>query len=202
MTDGPVQNPENRGATAFRGRTGWRRQRRSGYCRAVAQEGRHRSRTRLLAERRPSLVRLLIALFVARIAVTVTEIAESRVLGWSALITAVIGIEAWRAWSVRRDARRDPSAASHAEPVPDSVWDRVLRPLERHAPLALYVLSALYLAAFLALLVAGEPRDVLLDVAVIAREAITVFFLLVIVAAYRSIRPPRPRAAPDTAPPG
>ena len=168
----------------------------------MAAEGRHRSRTRLLAERRPSIVRLLIALFVARMAVAVTEVAEARVSAWSALITVAIGIEAWRAWSVRRDARRDPAAAPHAEPLPDSGWDRLLRPVERHAPLALYGLSVVYLAAFLGLVAAGEPRDVLLDVAVIAREAITFFFLIVIVAAYRSIRPPRASAAPDPAPPG
>jgi hypothetical protein len=55
------------------------------------------SRIVAIAERRGSLVRLLIALFVARIVVTVTEIVESEVTLWSALITAAIGLEAWRA---------------------------------------------------------------------------------------------------------
>ena len=141
-------------------------------------------RTRALVERRTSLVRLLIALFVARIVVTITEIAEARLTWWSVLVTAAIGAEAWRAWIVAR-AGRDAAAA---EPIPDPGWDRVLRPLERYGPAVLTVLTVLYAAAFIALTVAGESRDRLLDVTVIAREALTFFFLFVLVAGYRSIR--------------
>lgn len=144
-----------------------------------------RSRTRDLAERRPSLVRLLIALFVARVAVTAVEVTESRLTWWSLLVTAAIGIEAWRAWTVSRVARTE-----HAEPAPppDSRWDRFLRPLERSGPAVLYALTAVFLAATLVLVILGDPRDTLLDIAIIGRELTTLFFLAVIVAAYLSLR--------------
>ena len=158
-----------------------------------------RSRTRQLAERRPSIVRLLIALFVARIAVTVTEVGESQVTWWSAVITLAIGLEAWRAYSVRRDARHDPGRQA-PPPPPDSAWDRMLRPVEHYGPPALYVLSVVYLAAWAGLAIAGEPRDTLLDIAVVAREVITFAFLFVILAAYRSLRDVAPSAPAAPAP--
>ncbi|HEY8583761.1 MAG TPA: hypothetical protein VIL49_12465 [Capillimicrobium sp.] len=148
---------------------------------------RHRGRTRDIAERRQTIVALLIALFVARIVVTATEIAEERLTWWAALITLAIGIEAWRAWTVARTRRRHPDAPP-PPPLPDSPSDRLLRPLERRGPVVLYALAAVYLAAFLALAAAGESHETLLDVALIARELTTVLFLIVIVAATRSVR--------------
>ena len=144
-----------------------------------------RSRTRDLAERRPSLVRLLIALFVARVAVTVVEVTETRLTWWSLLVTLAIGIEAWRAWTVSRVAKVEHS---HPAPLPDSKWDRFLRPLERRGPAVLYSLTAVFLAATLVLLILGNPHDTLLDIAIIAREITTLFFLTVILAAYLSVR--------------
>jgi hypothetical protein len=138
-----------------------------------------------LAERRPSLVRLLIALFVARVAVTVVEVTETRVTWWSLLVTAAIGIEAWRAWSVSRvpeAGRADPA------PLPDSKWDRFLRPLERSGPAVLYFLTAIFVAATLALVILGSSHDTLLDIAIIGREITTLIFFAVIVAAYLSVR--------------
>ncbi|HEU4658507.1 MAG TPA: hypothetical protein VFR97_13325 [Capillimicrobium sp.] len=157
-----------------------------------AAEGmrRHRSRTRDLAERRRTLVKLLIALFVARIVVTITEIAESGVTWWSLLVTAAIGIEAWRAWNVSRAARAHPDAPP-PPPLPDTAWDRMLRPLERFGPASLYAFAVLYALAYLALLAAGASRDTLVDVAVAAREVITLFFLFVLIAGYRSVRAAR-----------
>jgi hypothetical protein len=148
------------------------------------------SRTVAIAERRGSLVRLLIALFVARMIVTVTEIIESEITWFSAVVTAAIGLEAWRAWRVSRVARRagDKSAVA----LPDSVWNRMLLPLERRGPVALYVLTALYAVAFGALLVASESRETLLAVAQISREVITFGFLAVLFAGYRAVRPTSP----------
>jgi hypothetical protein len=143
-------------------------------------------KTVALAERRGSLVRLLIALFVARIVVTITEIAESEVTVFSAVITAAIGIEAWRAWRVSRVAQREGGPAVE---LPDTVWNRILLPLERRGPVILYVLSAAYSIAYVAVRIAGESRDTLLDAAVISREAITFLFLGVLVAGYLSVRP-------------
>jgi hypothetical protein len=125
-----------------------------------------------LAKRRASLVRLLIALFVARIVVTITEIVESEVTLFSAVVTAAIGIEAWRAWRVSRVARQEGGAI-------------VTLP----GPLVLYVLATAYAIAFVAVLAAGESRDTLLDAAVISREVITFVFLGVLVAGYLSVRP-------------
>jgi hypothetical protein len=160
----------------------------SRYIRGVASD-RHRrlgSRTLALAERRRSLVRLLIALFVARVVVTVTEIVESEVTLFSAIITAAIGLEAWRAWRVSRLASRDGGGEVE---LPDTVWNRLLLPLERRGPALLYILTAAYATAFVALLAAGESRDTLLDAAVISREIVTFFFLGVLVAGYLSVRP-------------
>lgn len=144
-----------------------------------------RSRTRDLAERRPSLVRLLIALFVARVAVTVVELTETRLTWWSLLVTAAIGIEAWRAWSVSRVSGAEQPAPTAP---PDSRSDRFLRPLERAGPAVLYALTAIFLVAALVLVIVGNPHDSLLDVAIIAREITTLFFLAVIVAGYLSVR--------------
>lgn len=148
-----------------------------------------RGRTRDLVERRLSLVRLLIAIFVARIAVTVVEVTESRLEFWTVLITLAIAIEAWRAWSVARVAKQGELAP--AAPVPDSGWDRFLRPLERRGPAVIYALTALFVVAVLVLLALGDPRDTLLDIAVIGREVTTVVFLAVILAGYMSVRKPK-----------
>lgn len=150
-------------------------------------EPRHRlrSRTRDLAERRLSLVRLLIALFVARMVVTVAEVTEQRLSLWSVLITAAIGIEAWRAWTVSRVAKRE---RREPEPLPDSPWDRFLRPLERRGPAIIYALTALFVVAALVLLALGNPHDALLDVALICREITTLVFLAVLLAGYMSVR--------------
>jgi hypothetical protein len=143
-------------------------------------------KTVALARRRASLVRLLIALFVARIVVTITEIVESELTVFSAVVTAAIGIEAWRAWRVSRVAKRKGDASVT---LPDTVWNRLLLPLERRGPLALYVLTVAYAIAFVVVLAAGESRDALLDAAVISREIITLVFLAVLVAGYLSVRP-------------
>jgi hypothetical protein len=148
-----------------------------------------RSRTRDLVERRLSLVRLVIAIFVARIAVTVVEVSESNITFWSALITLAIGIEAWRAWSVMRVARRGDLRPA---PVPDSGWDRFLRPLERTGPAVIYALTAVFVVAVLVVVALGNSRDALLDAAQIGREITTVFFLAVVLAGYMSTRQTAP----------
>lgn len=144
-----------------------------------------RSRTRDLVEKRISLVRLLIAIFVARIAVTVLEVGESNISLWGALITLAIAVEAWRAWTVARVAKRGDVAAA---PIADSGWDRFLRPLERSGPVVIYTLTAIFVVAVLVLLVLGESHDTLLDAALIGREITTFFFLGVIFAGYMSVR--------------
>jgi hypothetical protein len=157
---------------------------------ATAEPGRKprlRSRTRDLVERRLSLVRLVIAIFVARIAVTVVELGESSISFFSALITIAIAIEAWRAWSVMRIARRGELTPA---PVPDSGWDRFLRPLERTGPVVIYALTAVFVVAALVLVALGNPRDTLLEVAQIGREITTFFFLAVVLAGYMSTRQP------------
>lgn len=153
--------------------------------RAAEKRTRLRSRTRDLAERRPSLVRLLIALFVARLVVTVVELTESRLTWWALLITAAIGLEAWRAWSVSRVATAEHLKAA---PLPDSRWARFLRPLERSGPAVLYSLTAIFAAATVVLVILGSSHDTLLDVAIIGREITTLFFLAVMTAAYFSVR--------------
>lgn len=155
---------------------------------AAKQRPRLRSRTRDLAERRLTLVKLLVAIFVARMVVTVVELTEQRLSFWSILVTAAIAVEAWRAWSVARVAKRE-----HAEPaqLPDNAWDRFLRPLERVGPAVVYGLTALFVVAALVLLVLGDPHDRLLSIAIVCREITTVVFVGVILAAYMSVREAR-----------
>ncbi len=152
------------------------------------------SRTRELVERRRSLARLIITLFLARLATTVVEVAESHVTWWSALITVAIGLEAWRAWTVIRTARGD-AGVSAAPAEPDSAWDRILRPVERYGPAVLVVLTVVYVVAVVVLAVEGTSRDTLLDIGLAGREATTFFFVFVLLAGYASVRRAEPTAA-------
>ncbi len=136
-------------------------------------------------ERRLSLVRLLIALFVGRMVVTVVEMTEQRLSFFSALITLAIAVEAWRAWSVSRVAK---NGELNPVPIPDSPWDRFLRPLERVGPAVIYALTAVFVVAAVVLLLLGNPHDALLDVALVCREVTTVVFVAVILAGYMSVR--------------
>jgi hypothetical protein len=131
------------------------------------------------------MVRLLIALFVARMVVTVVEVTEQRLAFWSVFVTAAIGLEAWRAWGVSRVAKRGDLEPA---PLPDTSWDRFLRPIERAGPPLLYGLTAVFLLAAAILLLLGNPHDTLLDVAIVCREITTLFFLAVILAGYMSVR--------------
>jgi hypothetical protein len=141
------------------------------------------SRAVAVAERRSSLVRLLIALFAMRIVVTVTEVIESELTPFSAVVTAAIGLEAWRAWRVSRAAGDGPPIE-----LPDTVWNRLLLPLERRGPPILYALTGAYAVAYIVLLAIGESRDTLLVGAQIARELVTFVFLGVLLAGYMSVR--------------
>jgi hypothetical protein len=117
--------------------------------------------------------------------VTVVELTEQRLTFWSILVTAAIGIEAWRAWSVSRAAK---GGDREQAPLPDTAWDRFLRPLERSGPAVIYGLTAIFVVAAVVLLVLGDPHDRLLDIAVVCREITTVVFVGVILAAYMSVR--------------
>ena len=130
-------------------------------------------------------MKLLVAIFVARMVVTVVEVTEQRLSFWSILITAAIAVEAWRAWSVARVAKREHVAAA---PLPDTAWDRFLRPLERVGPAIIYGLTAAFVLAAVVLLILGNPHDALLDIAIACREITTVVFVGVILAGYMSVR--------------
>ncbi len=117
--------------------------------------------------------------------VTVVEVTEQRLSFWSILITAAIGIEAWRAWSVARVAKRGQLEPA---PLPDTAWDRFLRPLERVGPAVIYGLTALFVVAAVVLVALGNPHDALLDIAIVCREITTFVFVGVILVAYMSVR--------------
>jgi hypothetical protein len=72
--------------------------------------------------------------------------------------------------------------------LPDTVWNRVLLPLERRGPPFLYALTAAYALAYAIALAIGESGDTLLLAAQICREAITFVFVGVLVAGYLSVR--------------
>jgi hypothetical protein len=101
------------------------------------------------------------------------------------LITLAIAVEAWRAWSVARVAPRGELAPA---PIPDSPWDRFLRPLERIGPTVIYALTAAFVVAAVVLLLLGNPHEMLLDIALVCREITTFFFVVVILAGYMSVR--------------
>ncbi|HWC09420.1 MAG TPA: hypothetical protein VG458_10245 [Solirubrobacterales bacterium] len=113
------------------------------------------------------------------------EVTEERLSLFSVLITAAIAIEAWRAWAVSRVAGREHLQAA---PIPDSGWDRFLRPLERHGPAVIYALTAIFAVVAIVLLLLGDSHEALLDAAVIGREITTFFFLAVVLAGYMSVR--------------
>lgn len=135
-----------------------------------------------LVARRASLMRLLFALVVARIVVTIAEAVESRVSWWSLAITLALVIEIWRGRAVLRAGR---SAAAAEVPVRDTPWERVLRPFERFGPPALYFLTATFIVAFLGLLVAGEPREDLVELSALVRELLSLIVIIVLVVGYR-----------------
>ncbi|UGS36384.1 hypothetical protein [Capillimicrobium parvum] len=144
-------------------------------------------------EQRLSIVRLLIALFVARIVVTVAEIAESRLTVWSVLISVAIGVEAWRAWRVRLAAKR----AGLAPPPPpaDSVWNRILTPVERVGPAVLYVVTVLFVVATVAMVADDQAQDRLLNLTLVVREITTFLFVAIFIVAALAVR--AGRAAPS-----
>lgn len=120
--------------------------------------------------------------------VTVVEVTEERLSPFSVLITLAIAIEAWRAWTVARVAKREHL---RAEPIPDSGWDRFLRPLERYGPATIYALTAVFALAAIVVLALGNSHERLLDAALIGRELTTFFFLAVVLAGYMSVRQPK-----------
>jgi hypothetical protein len=75
-----------------------------------------------------------------------------------------------------------------AAPIPDTGWDRFLRPLERFGPAVIYALTAVFVLAAVVILVIGDPHDRLLEIAVIGREITTFFFVAVVLAGYMSVR--------------
>lgn len=121
--------------------------------------------------------------------VTVVELGEQRVNLFTALITAAIAIEAWRAWAVSRVAKREHLQEA---PIPDSGWDRFLRPLEKYGPAVIYALTAAFALVAVVILILGDSHDALLDAAVIGREITTFFFVAVILSAYMSLRKSTP----------
>ncbi len=143
-----------------------------------------RSRTVSLAERRSSLVRLLIALLVARIVVTLAELTEQRLSVISLVVTAALSVEAGRAYSVSRHAGAHEVEASGE---PGGV-DRVLTAFERFGPPLLYALTIGFVIAYVALELGDRSQETLLDVTVIAREVTTLVFLAVIVLGYAWLR--------------
>jgi hypothetical protein len=145
-----------------------------------------RSRTVRLATRRRSLVKLLVALLIARIAVTIGEAIESRLTWWSLLVTAVIALEAWRAWGVARAGTAAEAADPNVQPVPSRA-EHALGFLERIGPPVLYVFTIAFAAVFIGFTVTDTDRDALLDIAVIAREALTLLFLVILVLGYRAL---------------
>jgi hypothetical protein len=103
---------------------------------------------------------------------------------------------------VLRAARRDPDAAAPA-PLPDSAWDRMLRPVERYGPIVLIVLTVAYVATVVVLAIDGTSRDRLLDIGLIGRAATPFFFLFIVGAGYLSLRGvPRADTDPSAPTPG
>ena len=143
-----------------------------------------RSRTVSLAERRSSLVRLLIALLIARIVVTLAELTEESLSVISLVVTAALAIEAWRAYAVSQHAGvREVETSGEQGKI-----DSVLRAFERFGPPLLYVLTIGFVAAYVALELGDRSQETLLDVTVIVREVTTLVFLAVIVLGYAWLR--------------
>jgi hypothetical protein len=144
------------------------------------------SRFVTLAERRRSLVRLLVALLVVRIVVTIAELIEASVSVVGLIVTLLLGIECWRAWSVAKVGARDDKTSEG--PARASRADRILMPAERWGPAVLYVTGALFAVAYVILLVSGEPRLDLVYAAEIAREILLFAVIAVLLLGRSSLK--------------
>jgi ABC-type polysaccharide/polyol phosphate export permease len=151
-----------------------------------------------LAERRRSLVRLLVALLVVRIVVTIAELLEASVSVVGLIVTVLLGIECWRAWSVAKVGANSGAAAE--APARTSRADRILMPAERWGPAALYVFGALFAIAYVVLLVSGEPRLDLVYAAEIAREILLFVVIAVLLLGRSSIKAEDARASRTSTP--
>src|SRR5918997_3236095 len=134
-----------------------------------------------LVARRGSLMKLLFALVVARIVVTIGEAVESPVSWWSLAIPLALVIEVWRGRAVLRAGRSAAGPERANGPPPDSIWEKILRPAERFGPPLLYLLTAAFIVAFVALLVAGEPREDLVELSALVREFLSLVVIAVLV---------------------
>lgn len=148
------------------------------------------SRIVRLAERRRALVKLLIALVVARIVTTVGEIVEERLTFFSVLITAALALEAWRAYAVTH--RAGAHEVDRPSGVPE-LPERILSVAERVGPALLYAFTAVFAVIFAVFELADLSQDTLLDISVIARDVTTVVFVAILLLGYLSLRDAPPK---------
>lgn len=162
------------------------------------------SRIVRLAERRQALVKLLVALLVARIVTTAAELTEQKVGFFTILITVALAVEAWRAYAVTRRAGTRQAAEGRSG-IPE-LPERILSAFERFGPTALYAFTGVFVVAYGVFELTALSNTALLDFTAVAREATTVVFVAILVLGYVSLPPDerrsgRPRKPPVGSPP-
>ena len=136
--------------------------------------------SRLLA-RRPALFQFVVAIVVARIVFSVLDLVESRVVGYSLVITAVLLVEVvviWKRIGPQRGRTHIPRQGAEGTRL-----DRSLQLTERFGAAAVYVTTALVLVAELVLALRHSSRSALLDMTAAIRWVELVALVLVILAA-------------------
>ncbi len=154
-----------------------------------------------LVQRRPGLFGFVVAVVAARIVFDVIDMVESRVVGYSLVITAVLLVEVVVVWRSVRDQRgrvSQPRAGSDA-----SGLERALELTERYGAPVIYATTAGVVVADLALALNGARRATLLDVTAGVRWVQLALLIGVLVASrsWESRYPEQPNnAAADSSP--
>jgi hypothetical protein len=160
--------------------------------------------TRLLV-RRPALFHFVVAIVVARIAFSVLDLVESRIVGYSLLITLALAIEVvviWRRIGPHRGRVHQPRVGAEG-----SSLERFLTLTERFGAATVCAVTAAALVVELVLAVRGESRTTLLDVTGAVRWVELAILLVVLLVArtwdrrFPEVVSPSP-TAPSTYGPG
>ncbi len=152
-------------------------------------------------QRRPGLFGFVVAIVVARIVLDVVDMTESRVAGYSLVITAILLVEVvvvWRGIRGQRGAVSQPRAGAEANAL-----ERVLALTERFGAPVIYVATAGIVLADMGLVLIGAARTTLLDVTAAVRWAQLALLIGVLVAvrSWESRYPEQPTDAPaDSSP--
>ena len=134
-----------------------------------------------LLERRPRLFSFVVAIVAARVVLSVVDLAESRVVAYSLVITAVLVLELAVIWRRVAPHRGRPSVERVGSE--GSGQDRILRMAEHAGAPVVYLTTLAVLVGELVLALLGTSRAILLDITTAMRWIELVVLVAVILVA-------------------